>query len=55
MEPKTWTATVVEENGEMMLVFEQQMLDYLGWHEGDNIVWDIDETNNVVIAKKEDC
>lgn len=53
MEPKKWTATVVEENGELLLVFNKQMIDELGWKEGDNIVWDVDEINNVVIAKKE--
>lgn len=48
-----WTGTVIEENGELLLVFSKEMLNDLGWKEGDTIVWDMDENNKVVIAKKE--
>lgn len=51
---KTWTARVVEENGEQLLVFNKEMMDELGWKEGDNIVWEIDEKNNIVLVKKEE-
>lgn len=50
---KTWTATVVEEDGELLLVFNKEMLDELGWKEGDTIVWDMGEDSNIVIAKKD--
>jgi bifunctional DNA-binding transcriptional regulator/antitoxin component of YhaV-PrlF toxin-antitoxin module len=50
---KVYTGTVVEEDGELMLVFPQEMIEELGWEEGDNIVWDVDDNNRVVIAKKE--
>lgn len=53
MSNRTYTAHVVEEDGELLLVFPQSMLEDLGWAEGDNIVWEIDENNRAVIARKE--
>lgn len=51
---REYTGTIVEnDNGELALAFTKEFLDELGWREGDNIVWDIDETNKVVLVKKE--
>ena len=47
---KTYTGKVAEENGELMLVFDPQMLIDLGWAPGDTIVWDIRD-DAVVIRK----
>ena len=49
-EPKTYTGKVAEENGEIVLVFDPQMLVDLGWNEGDTIVWDI--RDDAVVIKK---
>lgn len=49
-EPKIYTARVAEENGELLLVFDPQMLEDLGWNEGDEIVWEI--RDNAIVARK---
>lgn len=49
-EPKIYTAKVAEEDGELLLVFDPQMLVDLGWNEGDEIVWEI--RNDAIIARK---
>jgi len=46
----TYTGKVAEENGELVLVFDPQMLVDLGWTEGDNIIWEIRD-DAVVIRK----
>ena len=52
-EPKTYTARVAEENGEIVLVFDPQMLDELGWTEGTSVVWEIRD-DAVVVRKSDD-
>jgi antitoxin component of MazEF toxin-antitoxin module len=47
-----YTGTVVEDGDDLALVFPPEMLEELGWIEGDTIVWDIDENNRVLIARK---
>lgn len=49
-QPKTYTGKVAEENGELIVVFEPQMLDDLGWNEGDTIVWEL--RGDAVVIKK---
>lgn len=51
-EPKIYTAKVAEDNGEIVLVFDPQILVDLGWNEGDEIEWEIRE--DVIIARKSD-
>ena len=50
---KTYTGMVAEEDGELVLVFDPQMLVDLGWVEGDTIIWDIRD-DAIVIKKKVD-
>lgn len=52
MPQQTWTGEVVEENGELFLVFPEEMVSQLGWEPGDTIVWDFPEGSKVVIARK---
>ena len=53
-EHRTYTGTIAEDdNGELVLVFSEEFINELGWKEGDSIIWDVDETNRVVIVKKE--
>ena len=49
-EPKTYMAKVAEENGEIVLVFDPEILADLGWFEGDEIVWEI--RDDAIIAKR---
>ena len=49
-DPKTYTAKVAEEDGEIILVFDPEMLIDLGWTEGDEIAWEI--RDDAVIARK---
>lgn len=51
MANKTYIGEVVEENGELMLQFPPEMLEELGWHPGDTIVWDDDADGNVIVRK----
>ena len=50
---KAYVGEVVEENGELFLVFPKEMIDELGWREGDNIVWEFDEGNGNVMVKRD--
>lgn len=51
MTNRTYVADVIEENGELMLQFPPEMLEELDWHPGDTIVWDEDESGNIVVRK----
>jgi hypothetical protein len=50
---KVYTGNVVEDGDDLVLEFPIDMIAELGWQEGDTIVWDVDEENRVVIARKE--
>lgn len=52
MSQTTWTGKVIEENGELLLVFPEEMIESLGWTQGDTIVWDTEPGSKVVIARK---
>jgi hypothetical protein len=52
-EPKTYTGRVAEENGDLVLVFDPQMLEDLGWTEGDEVIWDI--RDDAVVIRKADA
>jgi hypothetical protein len=48
---QTYTGKVAQENGELVLVFDLQMLVDLGWKDGDTIIWDI--RDDAVVIKKQ--
>lgn len=52
MSDKKWTGEVIEENGELLLVFPPEMMADLGWEPGDTIVWDMPDDGRVLIARK---
>ena len=52
---KSYTAEVIEDNGEYLLQFDPQMLNDLGWKEGDTIVWDIQDDAVIVLRKKDNA
>lgn len=52
MEDRKYVGHVVEEDGELLLVFPAKMMEDLGWEVGDTIVWDMPDGSNVIIAKK---
>jgi hypothetical protein len=54
---KSYTATVVEdpENlGEMFLPFPSELIDQVGWKEGDTLVWEANNNGTFTIKKKEE-
>lgn len=48
-----WTVTVEEDpdTGDLLLPFPEDMLEELGWQEGDTLSWNIDENNNIILTK----
>ena len=40
-EPKVWTTQVVEEEGtgELVILFPPDLMDSVGWKEGDHLAW----------------
>lgn len=55
MEKKTWIAEVQEDPNnpeELILTFPQEMLEELGWKEGDILEWNETEVNAFVIHNK---
>ena len=50
--PTEYIATVVGDGDNLSLVFPSNMMEELGWTDGDTIIWEINESNNVVIARK---
>ncbi len=48
-----WTAYVEQEGDDLILPFPQDLLDQMGWKEGDVLIWDINkETGQVTLRKK---
>jgi hypothetical protein len=44
-EPKVWTTKVVEdeETGELVILFPPDLMESVGWKEGDNLAWVISD------------
>lgn len=52
--PKTWTATVVEDpddSTECILSFPAELMERLGWKEGDTLHIDTTETGSILLWK----
>lgn len=49
---RSWVVQVVEDGEDLALVFPPEMLGELGWKEGDTVVWDINEKDGVICARK---
>ena len=47
---KTYQAQVIDQDGNLALVFSLEMMQELGWNPGDEIQWEITDTK--VIVKK---
>lgn len=48
-----WTAYVEQDGDDLILPFPQDLLDQMGWKEGDVLIWEInEETGQVTIRKK---
>jgi len=54
-ESKFWTITPQEdpETGDLVITFPPDLLDQVGWKEGDILVWDIHTNGSVYLTKKE--
>jgi hypothetical protein len=52
--PKTWKAMVEENHDnpeECILTFPEDLLDRVGWVEGDKISWDLQANESVILRK----
>jgi bifunctional DNA-binding transcriptional regulator/antitoxin component of YhaV-PrlF toxin-antitoxin module len=49
----TWEVIVQEDpdNGDLILPIPQELLDRMGWHEGDNIEWKNDSDGKWILVK----
>jgi len=48
----SFTVTLEEENDDLLLPIPEDILKKLGWNEGDELEWDINEENNSIILRK---
>ena len=48
----SYTVTLEEENDDLLLPIPEDILKKLGWNEGDELEWDINEENNSIILRK---
>ena len=48
-----WTVNIEEDpdTGDLLLPFPEDMLESMGWQEGDTLSWNIDENNNISLTK----
>lgn len=52
MSDGTFVGRVVEdENGELVIVFPEGLIEQLGWQPGDIIDWDVDDAGRVTARK----
>lgn len=49
----TYTATIIEEDGELVLPIPEELLGELGWVPGDTLVWTDNEDGTFSIRKAE--
>ena len=52
----SWTITVEEDpaTGELILPFPDDMLEQVGWKEGDTLIWTVNENGSWTLTKKEE-
>jgi hypothetical protein len=53
---KTWAVTLEQdpETGELILPFPTDLLNQMGWSEGTDIWWDVQDNGSVVIREKKE-
>lgn len=52
MSDNTFTGDIIEdENGELVLLFPEGLIERLGWQPGDIIDWDVDDNGRVTARK----
>ena len=51
-ETKVWTTKVVEDNGELVILFPPNLMKHVGWREGDNLAWVISEDGKQCFISK---
>ena len=49
---RVWTAYVRQEGDDLIVPFPEDLLETMGWKEGDVLVWDVREDGCVVLTKK---
>ena len=48
----TYTVTLDEDGEDLILPVPDEVLDSLGWLDGDMLEWDVNEENNTIIIRK---
>lgn len=48
---KKWLTKVITEGDDIVVLFPQQLLDYLNLHEGEVLLWTADDDGKVTIEK----
>ena len=53
---KSWAVTLEQdpETGELILPFPADLLSQMGWSEGTDIFWDVQDNGSVIISEKKD-
>ena len=53
---KSWAVTLEQdpETGELILPFPADLLSQMGWSEGTDIFWDVQDNGSVIIREKKD-
>jgi len=54
---KSYTCEVIEDpynEGDLLLSFNDELMEEMGWGEGDTLMWSINEDGNVTLRRKDD-
>lgn len=53
MTKSSWTITLEEDGEDLILPFPPDLLEQMGWKEGDVLKWDVQEGGRVFLSKKD--
>jgi hypothetical protein len=51
-ETKVWTTKVIEENGELILLFPPELMEETKWKEGDALAWVVSDDGYTCYIRK---
>lgn len=49
----SWTVYVEEEGDDMMLPLPPELIERMGWKEGDTLVWNMQFDKSIILTKKD--
>lgn len=50
----SWSITLEEDGEDLILPFPDDLLEQVGWKEGDVLIWDMKDDGSVILSKKEE-